>query len=78
MANNLKRLNLRYLSSVVIFLGPTVVTLIYVAAAIASANIESRTKNPYENGVSGLVAYENLSVDGENWEDLAIFLCPLH
>ena len=82
MTNNPIRSRLRYLFSIVIFLGPTVATLIYVAAAIASANIESRTmkmsKNPYGNEVNGIAVYENLPIEREGWEDLAIFLCPLH
>jgi hypothetical protein len=82
MIDNPKRLNSRYLFSAAIFLGLTAAALIHVTTAIGSANIESRTmgisKSPYENGVSGLAAHENLFVDGGNWEDLAIFLCSLH
>jgi len=80
--NATTRSKLGYALFVAIFLVPAIATIIYIVAAIASANIESRTLQTsaslYQNETNGITAQANLSVNGRAWEMAAIYICPLH
>ena len=80
--NATTRSKLGYALFVAIFLVPAIATIIYIVAAIASANIESRTLQTsaslYQNETNGITAQANLPISGSAWERAAIYICPLH
>lgn len=80
--NATTRSKLGYAFFVAIFLVPAIATLIYMVAAIASANIESRTlqmsASLYQNETNGIATQANLPVNEIAWERAAIYICPLH
>ena len=80
--NATTRSKLGYAFFVAIFLVPAIAMIIYIVAAIASANIESRTLQTsaslYQNETNGITAQATSPVNGKAWERAAIYICPLH
>ena len=71
-----ERSKLGYTLFVAMFLVPALAMLIYMTAAVASANIESRTmaiEAGLSQGDSNATAHEAAA-----WESAALYICPLH